>query len=145
MAHFIPTINCWVFLGIFYKKKKKKECQQNIGDFFGDILAETGKETRKIGGGSIATIGSTALGYTKEDKTSFAGGTNEIEVEFFHDYGQHHVNILGDAWADAIHSYLDKYPVNWSGPAVSDSWIDTKVVQSWVLIGDPSLRIGGYP
>ena len=39
--------------------------------------------TKKIGGGSIATIGYTALGFTKEDKTSFEGGINELEVELF--------------------------------------------------------------
>ena len=101
--------------------------------------------TRKIGGGSIATIGCTALGYTKEDKDSFAGGLNELEVEFFKQYGQNEVEVLGDTWAAAIDWYLDTYPVNWSTVAVSDSWIDTKVVQSWALFGDPSLQIGGYP
>ncbi|MCX6664963.1 MAG: C25 family cysteine peptidase [Euryarchaeota archaeon] len=101
--------------------------------------------TRKIGGGSIATIGCTALGYTKEDKQSFKGGLNEIETMFFHDYGEHHVSILGDVWKDAIHQYIDNYPVNWSGAVGCDSWVDTKVVQSWVLFGDPSLCIGGYP
>jgi hypothetical protein len=28
---------------------------------------------------------------------------------------------------------------------LGDSWIDTKVIQSWALLGDPSLQIGGYP
>ena len=101
--------------------------------------------TRKIGGGSVATIGYTALGYTKEDKDSFAGGLNEIEVEFFGQYGQNNIEILGDTWAAAITWYINTYsPINWNTPAVSDSWIDTKVVQSWVLFGDPSLQIGGY-
>ena len=101
--------------------------------------------TRKIGVGSIATIGCTALGYTKEDKKSFAGGINEIEVAFFNHYGHHQGELLGDAWSAAVTHYLDSYPVNWRTPGGSDSWIDTKVVQSWVLLGDPSLRIGGYP
>jgi len=100
--------------------------------------------TRKIGGGSIATIGCTALGYTKEDKKSFTGGINEIETAFFNAYGHQHIRTLGDTWASAVTWYVDTYPVNWSTLAGSDSWIDTKVVQSWVLFGDPSLQIGGY-
>jgi hypothetical protein len=101
--------------------------------------------TRKIGGGSIATIGCTALGYTKEDKDSFKGGLNEIEVEFFREYGQNNIDILGDTWVAAVASYLDKYPIDWQNSEDKDSWIDTKVVQSWALFGDPSLQIGGYP
>jgi hypothetical protein len=101
--------------------------------------------TRKIGGGSIATIGCTALGYTKEDKISFKGGLNELEVEFFKEYGQNKIDIVGDTWAAAVSSYLDKYPINWDISNERDVWIDTKVAQSWALFGDPSLKIGGYP
>ena len=103
------------------------------------------KLTRKLGGGSVATIGSTALGYTKEDKESFVGGMNEMEVEFFKQYGQNNIDIVGDTFNAAVAWYLDIYPIDWNTAAVSDSWIDAKVVQSWVLFGDPSLMIGGYP
>jgi hypothetical protein len=96
--------------------------------------------TRKIGGGSIATIGCTALGFTKEDKKSFKGGINEIEVEFFKQYND--FSVLGDTWKATISAYMKKYPVEWS--AKPDSWIDAQVVQSWTLLGDPSLQIGGY-
>ena len=101
--------------------------------------------TRKIGGGSIATIGCTALGFTKEDKVSFKGGINEIEVAFFKQYGQNEIDILGDAWTAAVDWYLDTYPVDWNTPLSNDSWIDVQVPQSWVILGDPSLKIGGYP
>jgi len=100
---------------------------------------------REPTGGAIAVLGCTALGYTKEDKTSFKGGINELEVAFFRAYGQDNVTVLGDTWAAAITWYKQTYPVNWNSSAWSDSWIDTKVIQSWVLLGDPSLKIGGYP
>jgi hypothetical protein len=96
-------------------------------------------------GGAIASIGCTALGYTKEDKTTFQGGINELETAFFHAYGQHNVTVLGDVWAAAITWYAQTYPVDWNTSAWSDSWIDQKVLQSWALLGDPSLQIGGYP
>lgn len=96
-------------------------------------------------GGAIAALGCTALGYTKEDKTSFTGGINELEVAFFHAYGQNSIQVLGDVWVAAVTWYVDSYPIDWNSYALGDSWIDTKVVQSWVLLGDPSLQIGGYP
>jgi hypothetical protein len=96
-------------------------------------------------GGMVATIGVTGLGYTKEDKDSFQGGINELERAFFHAYGTNHSLRLGDAWADAVSWYATTYPVDPSGVGGSDTWIDSKVAASWVLLGDPSLMLGGYP
>jgi len=101
--------------------------------------------TRKIGGGSIATIGSTALGYTKEDKDLFKGGTNELEAQFFKQYGQNNVDIIGDTWKAALNWYVDTYPVNWETELTNDSWVDVQVASTWTLLGDPTLKIGGYP
>lgn len=100
--------------------------------------------TRKLGGGSIATLGCTALGYTKEDKDSFTGGLDQVELHFFDAYHNNGQTRVGDAWAACITWYADEFPIDWSSIAVSDSWIDTKIMQSWVLFGDPSLQIGGY-
>jgi len=101
--------------------------------------------TRKIGGGSIATLGCTALGFTKEDKATFDGGINELEVEFFKQYGQNGIDVLGDTWKGAINWYIDTYPVNWASTSFDDSWVDGQVTITWILFGDPSLKIGGYP
>jgi hypothetical protein len=101
--------------------------------------------TRKLGGGSIATIGCSALGYTKEDKDSFDGGACILEVQFFKQYGQNQVDIIGDAWANSVSWYVDSYPVDWDQPLTNDSWIDVQISQTWTLFGDPSLKIGGYP
>ena len=100
---------------------------------------------REPTGGAIAALGCTALGYTKEDKVSFKGGINELECAFFQAYGQDHLTVLGDTWRAAVTWYGHTYPVDWNSSAGSDSWIDTKVVQTWALLGDPSLQIGGYP
>jgi hypothetical protein len=102
--------------------------------------------TRKLGGGSVATLGCSALGYTKEDKDSFDGGLNWIEVEFFRQYGQENLSIIGDAWRSAVTNYVTTYaPINWDETTDGDSFIDVKVPQSFVLFGDPSLCIGGIP
>ena len=104
--------------------------------------------TRQKQGGSIVTYGTTALGHTKEDKSSFSGGINELEVEMFRQYGNEHAIHAGDILKNAIGWYLDTYPVDWSTTnqtELLDTWVDVQVVESYVLIGDPSLRIGGYP
>lgn len=102
--------------------------------------------TRKIGGGSIATIGNTALGYGPEDKLnqSLGGGGGYLSRYFFKEYGQHGTEILGKIWKNSITTYLNKHPIKWDKNSFDDTTIDVKTVQEWVLIGDPSLRIGGY-
>jgi hypothetical protein len=102
--------------------------------------------TRKIGGGSIATLGCTGLGYGKEDKQGPVkeGGGDWLDVLFFKEYGEKHIDILGKVWGNAISSYLDEFPIDWSQRAFNDTALDAKTVQEWVLLGDPSLKIGGY-
>ncbi len=105
------------------------------------------KMTRLENSGSIVTYGATALGHTKEDKSSFTGGINELEVELFRQIGVEEINHAGDVLKNAITWYLDTYPVDWDSTdqiVLEDSWVDVQVAQSYILFGDPSLKIGGY-
>ena len=100
--------------------------------------------TRKIGGGGIATIGYTGYewvatyGWDDDDIPDcvqyFSG---YIDSRFFYAYGVEGIDILGEAWGKAITDYVDKFPV------MRNAW-DCKTVQQWILLGDPSLKIGGY-
>jgi hypothetical protein len=112
---------------------------------------ETGPEcwswwlTRKIDGGSIATLGYSALGYTKEDK-NFTGEASEwLDTHFFWEYGINGTDILGKVWGNVITDYLKTYPIDWNANVESPTAIDAKTAQEWILMGDPSLKIGGYP
>jgi len=112
---------------------------------------ETGPEcwswwlTRKIDGGAIATLGYSALGYTKEDK-DFTGEASEwLDTHFFWEYGMNGTDMLGDIWSNVISDYLDEYPIDWDAYVESPTAIDAKTSQEWILLGDPSLKIGGYP
>jgi len=100
--------------------------------------------TRKIGGGAIATIGYSGLewvatfGWDNDsipDCVQYFSGY--IDSRLFHAYGVNGVDILGEACSQAIKEYLDKYP------GMDKKW-DCKTVQQWLLLGDPSLKIGGY-
>jgi len=98
-------------------------------------------------GGAIATLGSTGLGYSKEDKfhPEEGGAGDWLDILFFDAHGQHNIDIIGQAWSHAISTYLDQYPINWTATAFHDPALDAKTVEEWVLLGDPSLKIGGYP
>lgn len=100
--------------------------------------------TRKIGGGAIATIGYTGYEWVATygwddddipDCTQFFSGY--IDSRFFHAYGIDGVDILGEAWGQAISEYRDRFHGG-------NRW-DGKTPQQWLLLGDPSLKIGGYP
>lgn len=112
-------------------------------EYIPECWGERSLSTRN--GGMVGTIGVTGLGYTKEDKHAFKGGINELEVAFFAAYGHNHSLRLGDAWGAAVTWYAHTYPVDPASPGGTDTWIDSKVASSWILLGDPSLQPGGYP
>jgi len=105
---------------------------------------------RKIGGGTICTLGNTGLGYgaVGEHGDLNGDGINEpdcvealggyIESQFFKSYGVDGLDVLGDVWNQAIITYLAAFP------PMSDQ-LDCKTVEQWPILGDPSLQIGGYP
>lgn len=109
--------------------------------------------TNKIGGGSIATVGSTCLSYTKWDKETDgrADAWSYIMPRFFYEYNKNNVDSLGQIWKNVIISYLKKFPIDWDTPSICYDSPDTKhgainarTVQGLVLFGDPTLKIGGY-
>jgi len=92
-------------------------------------------------GGSIATIGSTGLCWYGIEYGG--GGSDWLNVDFFKQYNSSK-KILGYIWKDTISNFIETFPIDWETPAGGISSIDAKSVQEWVLLGDPSLRIGGY-
>jgi len=103
----------------------------------------------KPNGGAIATIGNTGLGYEAGGEVGDldGNGINEpdcveslcgyLETGFFKGYQSHHINVLGKTWCYAIIEYLHIYPG-------MEQWSDAKTLEQWVLLGDPTLKIGGY-
>ena len=91
--------------------------------------------------GAIATIGNTGLGYGRVgiDATS-GGGDAWITIEFFRQYGEEGHKILGDAFTQAVVSYIDIFESEMNSLEEGHA----KTVQQWALLGDPSLRIGGF-
>lgn len=97
--------------------------------------------TSKKIGGSIATIGSTGLCWYSAEYEG--AGTNYLSLQFFKQYANG-TTTLGDLWKNAITVFLDNNEINWETQAGGTSSIDAKTVEEWVLLGDPSLKIGGF-
>ncbi|RKX93476.1 MAG: hypothetical protein DRP84_08405 [Spirochaetes bacterium] len=98
----------------------------------------------KINGGAIATIGPTALSYGPTDISSRKGGSDWLDMHFFESYGLKKKEILGEVWKETIKAFLQNFSINWNEKSPGDSALNAKNVEQWLLIGDPSLKIGGY-
>jgi hypothetical protein len=85
-------------------------------------------------GGSIATLGHTAVAYGDKGRnfTNYLSGF--LSSRFFEVYGNG-TDILGDIWKEEVTLYVDKFDAQ-------NNILDCKSVESWALIGDPSLKIG---
>ena len=100
--------------------------------------------TCKINGGAIASIGSTGLGTHGREDTDNNNIADYLEVldgwmelRFFELYGIENNKILGENYGQTLTEYLNIF-------LGSNEKMDVKMVQQWVLFGDPNLQIGGY-
>jgi hypothetical protein len=89
-------------------------------------------------GGAIASIGNTGLGIGYVNEHWNAGLSGWIMPRFYDCYTNQSKTILGEAHDQAITDY-----VNIIGGENSQQ-SDRKTIEEWLLIGDPSLKIGGY-
>ena len=92
-------------------------------------------------GGSIATLGSTGIAWIGVEYGG--GGADWLEIQFFREY-QNGTEIIGQIWKDEVTHFLNTFSIDWGTPSGGISSMDVKVVQQWTLLGDPTLKIGGY-
>jgi len=107
-----------------------------------ECIAE--KLMHKQGGGAIAVLSNANLCYGSfgdadqngipDDAENFGGF---LAVEFMRIYGEEQQDILGDIFLKTQQTYVDAFPVH------TDKY-QCKSIQDWILIGDPTLKIGGY-
>jgi len=88
-------------------------------------------------GGAIATIANTGIGFCYFGNYTLKGLGGWIEPRFFYDYSVLDIDILGDLHKQVLTDYVSNFNVH-------NDRSDCKTVQQWVLLGDPSLKIGGY-
>ncbi len=91
-------------------------------------------------GGFIASIGNTGLGYGTDGISCVESLGAYLSTQFFNIYREQ--SYLGNKNLGDIHAKtLNKYIVT---QGVDSDSTDRKIVEEWVLLGDPSLMIGGY-
>ncbi len=96
---------------------------------------------RQKRGGSIATIGNSGLGWGVGGEGSTQTGDGYITTHFFEVYSESddiENSTLGMVHSQTLNDYIGFFHPN-------EDEIDRKTIEQWVLLGDPSLRIGGYP
>jgi len=86
--------------------------------------------TKHEKGGAIAAVGSTRSAYTHVDSQGVYGGAGYLDVEFFHAYEE-------GVRAGEMLTYAQTSYANNVG-------LDFFTLEEYVLIGDPSLMVGGY-
>ncbi len=90
------------------------------------------------GGGAIGLIGNTGLGYGYLNSAYDMGLGGWIMPRFAHAYAVQGKQYSGTIWTQGIADYIDNFPV------LTD-YVDRKTIEERGLLGDPSIKIGGYP
>jgi hypothetical protein len=93
--------------------------------------------TSKKNGGAIATMGNTGLGMGLPGFDYPNGLDGWLLPRFFYNYNQLGRSYIGQAHSAAIADYINEFDIN-----IDDA--DRQMVEQWILLGDPSLMIGGY-
>ena len=87
-------------------------------------------------GGGIASVGCSGLGYGYLGKYCITGLGGWINPEFFRIYAEEKIDILGEVFTQTITNYADTFGADGS---------NRKTIEEWVFLGDPTMKIGGYP
>jgi len=95
---------------------------------------------REKNGGAIASIGNTGIGWESYDEYCTEDLTGWIEPRFFYNYANTDETnrTLGRVHSDTISDFVFVFSPNDGSSRVR------KTVEQWALLGDPSLKIGGY-
>ena len=72
------------------------------------------------------------------------GAKAGLDMHFFYEYGQNNRTFLGEIWGKTITAFLQNFSIDWNDKSSNGHALIVKNAQQWLLIGDPSLKIGGY-
>jgi hypothetical protein len=94
--------------------------------------------------GAIASLGSVGFGCVSIGDANhdgipdcIQGYDGWLETQFFKLYHDDHIDILGQTYDQTVTNYVHTFPVD-------TNRYDAKVLETHILFGDPSLKIGGY-
>jgi hypothetical protein len=126
-------------LNIFKIREPNYELNDCTFDCIGWSIIKTAS------GGAIASIAPTSQCWVQFGDNNNNHIADIVEVysgwlqqELFRAVNEEQIDVLGELHLTAISNYINTF-------AVTRDKIDCKTIQEFVLIGDPSLKIGGYP
>jgi hypothetical protein len=93
--------------------------------------------TSKENGGAIATIGNSGFGMGIPGFDYPTGLDGWLLPRYFYHVGQMDEEYCGAAYSSAITDYVNEFDINIDPE-------DRQMVEQWILLGDPSLFMGGY-
>ncbi len=85
----------------------------------------------KPNGGAIASIGATRVAYSMVDSSGVHLGCCLLALKFFESISKN--DYLGEIFVSANKEYIE-----------NAAWRDPFTLEEFILLGDPSLKIGGY-
>jgi hypothetical protein len=95
-------------------------------------------------GGGVAVLTNTHICFAAIGDSNQNDIPDDVEIyggylasEVFRIYNEENIDILGEIFGKTVEYYVSTQPVTMNK-------IHCKSVQEWTLIGDPSLKIGGY-
>ena len=88
---------------------------------------------KKAMGGAIAAISATRVAYLSVTGNELVGGSPILNINFFRSY-QHGITV-SQMLTNAQTKYLNY---------MKDYWKDGLTIEEYILLGDPSLKVGGY-
>ena len=93
-------------------------------------------------GGAIASLGFSSLGYGTYGINNANTLSGWLNGEFFRQYSEENIDILGEVVGESLNSYSSNF-ANYD--CENYMKVHRKTFEAWLLLGDPSLKIGGYP
>ena len=103
----------------------------------------------KFLGGSIAGLGYTCFpvatpgesgdldGDGNNEPDCVESGYGYMQLRLFYGYGEEELEFLGDCWGYTVSNYIEHFKLPY------EQW-HLHTIHGFVLLGDPSLKIGGY-
>jgi hypothetical protein len=92
---------------------------------------------KKPNGGAIATIGATETAITSVDEDGIHGAAGYMNLHFFMAYEPG--ISLAEMLVDAQNDYLNDIAAG-----TADERLYTMTIEQFILLGDPTLKVGGY-
>jgi hypothetical protein len=126
----------------FFSLFEKKETMNPVKNTLKECIAW--KLINKKDGGGIAVFTNTNICFAAIGDANSNGIPDDVEqlggqlaVEVLRLYNQENIDKLGEIHGRTVEDYVSIHPVK-------TNKIHCKSVQEWILLGDPSLKIGGY-